>query len=121
DKSVTIWSADSGRSTQSLTGYANMVFSLAFSPGGDRLAIGEGNAPVAQPQNPVLVKIWDVKAGRELLTLKGHVALGINSMAFSPDGKRLATRGRGSPATEGLEQKSEVKMWDSETGRELFT
>jgi WD40 repeat protein len=35
-------------------------------------------------------KIWDAESGKELLTLRGHSA-GVVGVAFSPDGKRLAT------------------------------
>jgi len=44
------------------------------------------------------VKIWDVATGQELFTFKGHTG-DVNSVAFSPDGKRLAvarTYGAGS-------------------------
>ena len=36
------------------------------------------------------VKVWDVASGRELLTLQGHTGF-VLSVAWSPDGKRLAT------------------------------
>jgi WD40 repeat protein len=34
--------------------------------------------------------VWDAASGQELLTLKGHSG-SVNSVAWSPDGKRLAT------------------------------
>jgi hypothetical protein len=45
---------------------------------------------------------------RDLLTLKGHTA-GVGSVAFSPDGKRLASAS------------AEVKVWDATSGHELLT
>ena len=72
--------------------------------------------------------MWDVQTGRELLVLKGHT--GSVSVAYSPDGKRLASAGQkpaGKPLA-GAGQKSgpaavvgEVKVWDAETGQEVFT
>jgi WD40 repeat protein len=52
---------------------------VAFSPGGERLAIGDHNKTI---------HIWDLRARLELLTLVGHVGA-IDSLAFTPDGHRL--------------------------------
>jgi WD40 repeat protein len=46
----------------------------------------------------------------ELLTLKGHTDM-VNSVAFSPDGQRLASASRD----------GSVKVWDARTGQEIFT
>jgi hypothetical protein len=46
----------------------------------------------------------------ELLTIRGHNAT-IQHVAYSPDGKRLASAAQG----------DEVKIWDSQTGRELLS
>jgi WD40 repeat protein len=53
------------------------------------------------------MKVWDAQTGQELLTLKG----GAYSVAYSPDGKRLAT-GSG---------QGDVKVWDGRTGQEMLT
>ena len=55
------------------------------------------------------MKIWDSATGKELLSLKGHTDA-VTSVAFSPDGQRLAS---------GSGDKT-VKIWDSATGKELF-
>ena len=55
-------------------------------------------------------KVWDAQTGQELLSLKGHTSA-VRSMAFSPDGKRLAS---------GSED-SMVQVWDAQTGQELLT
>src|SRR5205807_1159706 len=49
-----------------------------------------------------------------LLALKGAG----DRVAFSPDGKRLASAGRGGPSPMG--QDSRVKVWDAQTGQELL-
>jgi WD40 repeat protein len=48
------------------------------------------------------VKVWDATSGQEALTLPGHTG-GVWSVAFSPDGQRLASVSR-----EGT-----VKVWDA--------
>ena len=50
------------------------------------------------------------ETGKELATLRGHEEP-VRSVAFSPDGRRLATASADDTA----------KIWDDETGRELMT
>ena len=54
--------------------------------------------------------MWDAATGQETLTLKGHTG-DVSSVAFSPDGKRLASAGG-----DGT-----VKVWDAATGQETLT
>lgn len=37
-----------------------------------------------------MAKVWDAASGRTLLTLSGHTAE-VSGVAFSPDGRRVAT------------------------------
>src|SRR5262245_66239458 len=56
------------------------------------------------------VKLWDVATRQELATLSGHVDW-VYSVAFSPDGKTLASGSRDQT----------VKLWDVATCQELAT
>ena len=56
------------------------------------------------------MKVWDAQTGQELLTLKGHTDQ-VNSVAYSPDGKRLAS----------ASGDRTVKVWDAQTGQELLS
>ncbi len=80
---VAIWDIPEGRLIQTLEGHANVVFSVAFSDDGKRLATASRDKTA---------KVWDVQTGKELFTLKGHDQQ-VRSVAWSPDGKLIATAG----------------------------
>ena len=84
-----------------LRGHLDAVFSVAFSPDGQRIVTGSIDDTG---------KVWEAASGKELLTLKGHSA-GIMSVAFSPDGQQVATGSLDGTA----------KVWDTASGKELFT
>ncbi|MFN0111386.1 MAG: eIF2A-related protein [Blastocatellia bacterium] len=100
---VELLNARDGRSVAKLVGHANQVRSVAFSPNGKLLAAAGGN-----PSQFGEVKIWDVVARKELLTIRGHRD-NIFSIDFSPDGKLLAT----------CSYDKMVKLWDVATGNEI--
>jgi WD40 repeat protein len=55
---------------------------IDFSPKSNLLALGVGSA----------LQIWDVTSGAMLVSLEGHVGQ-ITALAFSADGKYIATAG----------------------------
>jgi WD40 repeat protein len=77
------------------------VRALAFSPDEKRLAIARGLAGSKRTE----VNIWSIRTGREMFSLKGHTSE-VTALAFSLDGKRLATGSSNS-----------VKIWDAVSGR----
>src|SRR5262249_53513020 len=54
---------------------------------------------------------------RPVLTLKGH-AFAIESIAFNPDGRLLASASKG---LDNADTAGEVKVWDLKTGGELLS
>ena len=60
----------------SLTGHANNIYSVAFSPEGDLLASGSYDHTA---------RLWDTSDGTEVHALTGHTDL-VRCVAFSPDG-----------------------------------
>ena len=88
-------------SSQRLTlrGHSSAVSSAAWSPDGKRLATGsydqtakvwDAAKRLATGSADSTAKVWDAASGQELLTLRGHTGQ-VWSVAWSPDGKRLAT------------------------------
>jgi serine/threonine protein kinase/WD40 repeat protein len=111
---VQVWDTRTGETVATLTsnvplggpGRSSPGSLMAFSPDGTRLA---APSRFLFPQAPSEVLIWEIPSSKELFRLKGHSASVVN-IAFSPDGKRIATAASG-----------EVKLWDSATGKELLS
>ncbi|RFU38483.1 WD40 repeat domain-containing protein, partial [Actinomadura logoneensis] len=75
---------------------------LAFSPDGRTLAVGEYGGT---DQN--VVRVWDVRTHAELARLPGHKS--IASVAFSGDGRRLASGGNDG----GSSLQGSIRVWDA--------
>ena len=100
-------------------GHWDFLLTSAFSPDGTKLVstgaksvtfLNSGPSKVAPTWEPDrLVRLTDVRTGRELATLTKSVgAGGVNQkggMTFSPDGKKVAFSGLG-----------EIHVWHTETG-----
>jgi len=74
------------------------------------LAQTDSPLPVIRGIDDNSIKIWDLKAGQVVQSLKGHLDQ-INSIAFSPNGQLLAS---------GSADKT-IKVWNLKTGQAVQT
>jgi WD40 repeat protein len=96
---VKVWDAQTGKELRTFKGVGGGV---AFSPDGKHLA--------AETTYDNTVKVWDAQQDRQNLTLKGDTG-DVSQVAFSPDGKRLAS----------ASADKTVKIWDVQTGQQTLT
>ncbi len=118
---IQFWDADSGQERQTISHQSSDVLGTSYyltekivlSSDGRKLAFA--NLTNASP----VVTVWDLeRPDRELFKLTGH-KWEVDSIAFSPDNRRIATSTGGEGAV--LEKERDVKLWDAETGQELLT
>ena len=89
--------------------HSSYVVAVAWEPGGNRIASSGGDG---------LVRVWEADSGHTLLTYRGHpwvlknfnMAPTIYTIAWSPEGLRLASAGVGTA----------VRVWDAATGQDII-
>lgn len=97
---IHLWDVASARELRIISGSFGVEVPIAFSPYGELAASGYDS-----------IERWDVASGRELPSLSGAGRALVNSLAYSRDGKMLASGSRDNT----------VRLWDVADGREPRT
>ena len=84
DKTVRLWDVDTGKLLRTLSGHTGTVFGMAFSPNGNIIVSGGGS-------HDCTLRLWNVNTGQLLRTLEVPTHCKPHSVAFSPDGRTIAT------------------------------
>lgn len=99
---VILWDAQTGALKHRVTGFAERVVAVGFSPDSTLLAIG-GGAPTEDGE----IKIVEVATGKVMADIKSGHSDTVFGVSFSPDGKLLATCGAD----------KFVKVWEVPAGK----
>ena len=110
DKSVRLWDVKTGRSKANISGCSSDIRSLAISPDGKTIAAGEENGKVT---------LLSTERNKRVATLVGHTLApsdirepgSVLSLAFSPDGKTLASGSRDTT----------IRLWNVKTQKHKVT
>ena len=102
DGTVKLWDTTTRKEMATLGGQSGKIRCLAVSPDGTILACGSEDKRI---------KLWNIATMQELRDIEQSA--GITALAFSPDGKTLAS------AAADSWQPSYVKLWDVTDGHEI--
>ena len=106
--SIRLADVATGQERTAFQGHTGDISAVAFSPDGKILATGNGDNTIS---------LWDLATGQERATCRGHTeavsTIAVSTIAFSPDGKTLASVDYGFEET--------IKLWDAATGQERAT
>jgi WD40 repeat protein len=108
---IRLWDAATGKTLRRITADPYIVTDLAFSPDGRLLASASGYEYLGFREGDELkssIQIWEAATGKQRLRLQGAPEWdNVNALAFSPNGKMLA-----SGSNEG------IRLWEISTGKE---
>jgi eukaryotic-like serine/threonine-protein kinase len=110
---VKLWDVAERRERSTLQHDAMVVTCVAFSPGGKMLAWSTEDS-IDPVRTGGVIKLWDLLKGRERHSLPCNGAT--ESIAFSPDGRTMASTGDDFSSTG-----KEVTLWEVETGQKQAT
>ncbi len=107
DSTIRFWDPHTGKQRTTLIGHEGPVVRIAFSSDGKTLASTTGYITYRRGKNPdYAIWLWDINTGKHKSTYSGHTEE-VNSIAFSPDGKTLASASKDTT----------IRLWDIQTGK----
>lgn len=114
--SIGIWLHDpeTGKALELLSrSHITRPYAFAYSPDGKTIASTSWGKPEQTRGRGILaVEVWDAATQEDKAILIGHTTR-VNSIAYSPDGETIATT--------GWHRDNTVRLWNAQTGQNIFT
>jgi WD40 repeat protein len=109
DKKIRLLDITDGKLLRIIDDHRGRLETIAFSRDGKMLAAASEDVSRGFMSTRHSLRLWDASTGREAVPLTGHQGL-VHALAFSPDGKTLAT-------IQLASSKPEIRLWDTVNGK----
>ncbi|XP_040372968.1 U4/U6 small nuclear ribonucleoprotein PRP4-like protein [Rosa chinensis] len=108
DRTARLWNSE-GAHLMTFGGHLDRLARIAFHPSGKYLDFHPDGSLVATAGLDALARVWDLRSGRSILTLEGHVKK-VLALSFSPNGYYLAPGG----------EDNTCRIWDLRKKKSIY-